>query len=621
MTTTTRLKPYAPLLAIAVAGLALRIFITFAVHPMCPFELSDVANLDSARQYIVDAGQYGDECFYLRGDALAIYLQGILTSEGNAFGNPFSEIWGQESTILAGKPPVMTLVVAGMNVAGAGDPDAIRLVSAFAGAAAVFVIGLVAWRVAGRRAGLIAGGIAAAYPMLWINDWRMMPETYLALFTALTLLAAYHFWVKPRPASAVLLGGAIGLALMARVEMLLLAVVLLVPLCWRLPRRSSMAKVKLGLLSTLATAAVLLPWSVFLVSQYGGAQFLQTGNGTAVLNGTCDSTYYGDYLGYLDFACFDAEAITAAGAARTATTPAEAEQAADRVYRELAFDYMGENRARLPVVAAARVGRLWDVYRPVQNVELNAALEGRGQVDSWLGLISYACLVPLAAFGGWAMWRRRLPVGPLVAMAVVVTITAAGTFGLTRYRTAADVALVVAAAVGIEFLLRRRSTATTADEPLGDVERAAARFGPRPDRSARQRRELQVLGGVASVAALVLVAWSATVAKPEPEIPTPEVQVAELCAYAGSYGLLSTDFLANLDRPGIVTAIAHFRELQPMAPPELQADITAVIATLEAIRDSGLEAAQFLVQFPAEANTGFAAGVRLLQFADANCPK
>ncbi|MEZ5207251.1 MAG: hypothetical protein R2690_09825 [Acidimicrobiales bacterium] len=45
-----------------------------------------------------------------------------------------------------------------------------------------------------------------------------------------------------------------------------------------------------------------------------------------------------------------------------------------------------------------------------------------------------------------------------------------------------------------------------------------------------------------------------------------------------------------------------------------------MITTLQAILDSGLEAAQFLVQFPAEANAGFAAGVRLLQFAEANCP-
>ncbi|MEZ5207252.1 MAG: hypothetical protein R2690_09830 [Acidimicrobiales bacterium] len=149
-----------------------------------------------------------------------------------------------------------------------------------------------------------------------------------------------------------------------------------------------------------------------------------------------------------------------------------------------------------------------------------------------------------------------------------MTAAAASSFGITRYRTAADVALVVAAAVGVEYLLRRRRTATSpSEDQLGDVERAAERLGPRVERSTRQRRELQVLGGIASAMVLVLVVWSASVPKPEPAVASPGGQVAELCSSAKASGLLSTDFLANLDRPGIVTAIADFRELQAVAPP------------------------------------------------------
>jgi hypothetical protein len=37
----------------------------------------------------------------------------------------------------------------------------------------------------------------------------------------------------------------------------------------------------------------------------------------------------------------------------------------------------------------------------------------------------------------------------------MITVTAAWTFGTTRYRIPADVALVVAAGVGIDALLRR----------------------------------------------------------------------------------------------------------------------------------------------------------------------
>jgi hypothetical protein len=47
------------------------------------------------------------------------------------------------------------------------------------------------------------------------------------------------------------------------------------------------------------------------------------------------------------------------------------------------------------------------------------------------------------------MRRRRIPILPLVALAVTATLAAASTFGVTRYRAPAEVALVVAAAIGI----------------------------------------------------------------------------------------------------------------------------------------------------------------------------
>jgi hypothetical protein len=68
--------------------------------------------------------------------------------------------------------------------------------------------------------------------------------------------------------------------------------------------------------------------------------------------------------------------------------------------------------------------------------------------------------------------RRGQPISPLVGMAAMITVTAAWTFGTTRYRIPADVALVVAAAVGIETLLRRRwpidgpDPEPTEDEPV-----------------------------------------------------------------------------------------------------------------------------------------------------------
>jgi hypothetical protein len=54
------------------------------------------------------------------------------------------------------------------------------------------------------------------------------------------------------------------------------------------------------------------------------------------------------------------------------------------------------------------------------------------------------------------MRRRRVPIFPMLMIAVSVTITVALSFGITRYRAPVDVVLPVLAAVAIDALWRRR---------------------------------------------------------------------------------------------------------------------------------------------------------------------
>jgi hypothetical protein len=123
--------------------------------------------------------------------------------------------------------------------------------------------------------------------------------------------------------------------------------------------------------------------------------------------------------------------------------------------REGASRYIRENIEELPRVAAFRVARMWQGYQTSQGVRLDYAVEGRGRWASWAGLWFYLALVPLAVAGTWIVHRRGLPISPLVAPAVVVSLTAALTFGVTRYRVPADAALVVAAGVAIDAAVRR----------------------------------------------------------------------------------------------------------------------------------------------------------------------
>ena len=83
-------------------------------------------------------------------------------------------------------------------------------------------------------------------------------------------------------------------------------------------------------------------------------------------------------------------------------------------------------------------------------------------------LWSYFVLVPLAIGGGVVLWRRRVRIWPLLVQPALVTVVAALTFGITRYRAGAEITLVVLAAVAIvaavEWALRSRAARSGPDQ-------------------------------------------------------------------------------------------------------------------------------------------------------------
>ena len=82
---------------------------------------------------------------------------------------------------------------------GLDDPDWQRLAGALFGAGTIVVVALIARRLAGDRAGLLAGALAAAYPVLVAADGALMSESLLGLLVAGSLLAAYRLRDRPRP--------------------------------------------------------------------------------------------------------------------------------------------------------------------------------------------------------------------------------------------------------------------------------------------------------------------------------------------------------------------------------------------------------------------------------------
>jgi 4-amino-4-deoxy-L-arabinose transferase-like glycosyltransferase len=378
------------------------------------------------------------------GDAYYYHRGANLLADGKGFVHPY--LYDQGITAPgADHPPGYILVLAVPSLFGLDGLRAHQITSCLIGAGTVALVGLLARRVAGPRAGLLAAGFAAIYPNLWFNDAAIMSET-LALFLAVAVsLAAYWTWDDPASVRRwATLGASIGLASLARAEAALLIVLLLVPLAVWAPRMAGWRT--RGARAGLATAAALLvmaPWVVANLIRFEHPSTLSTQMGPTLEVGNCDLTYHGDLLGAWSPAC-----------ASEIQDPDRS--VLDQVTRDKAFTYMGHHRSRLPAVIAARLGRTWGLYAPDSQLQFDVWAEARPIEAARVGLGMYYLLAVGSVLGLVALRRRGVPSFPLTVWLINVAITVVVFYGSTRFRAPAEPFLVVLAAAGVEWLLVRR---------------------------------------------------------------------------------------------------------------------------------------------------------------------
>ena len=189
--------------AIALGGLALRLVYAYAIVKSRP----------------------------LLGDALEFQQQANLLASGHGLIEP--QVWLTQHIARpsADKPPVYPLLEAVISLGGGRTWAWHDIIDIVAGTAAVWVTGLLGYRVGrggvrGARLGLIAAGIAAVYPLLIAADGSLRSESVFALFVTLSLLCALRLREDPSMRRAVALGFVIALAALTRSEGLLLIVLL-----------------------------------------------------------------------------------------------------------------------------------------------------------------------------------------------------------------------------------------------------------------------------------------------------------------------------------------------------------------------------------------------------------
>jgi 4-amino-4-deoxy-L-arabinose transferase-like glycosyltransferase len=355
-----------------------------------------------------------------------------LIADGKGYVQPLQYVFNGRSIPTAEHPPLYPLALAAVVKAISRDLDVLRMVNVVFGTLTVLVVALIARRLAGDRAGLVAAVVCALYPSFIAADGSVMSETLLGLTVGLAMLQALRVREGPTGAGMLVLGGLVGLAALTRGEAILLWPLLVIPLLLRPPRRTLVH----GGLAVLGCALVLAPWlgrnwHVF------GEPVLANDDGTALAGSNCRQVYYGNDIGMHSFDC-----VKAAGRGKP---PAEDEAANAKRQRDAAFDYAADHPARAGFVAAVRVVRVWGFYQPRRQFNVT----GRRVGVQKAGLVVYYLLLLPAAFGAWRLYRWRRPLWTLLAPIVVTTLTAAATYGLVRLRQEAEVSLIALAAIGL----------------------------------------------------------------------------------------------------------------------------------------------------------------------------
>lgn len=395
------------------------------------------------------------------GDQVYYHVGANALARGDGFVNPYA--WGDPASRLvipsAQHPPAYQVYLATFSVLGFDDHVDHRLASTLLGVGATLVCAATARRLAGRTAGWAAGLIAALYPNLWVNDGLLAAESIYALFVAWYLLACWEYQRRPRVALACAVGVTIGLAALARAEGAFLALSGAFPLIVLHGRR----RLRDLIGCSAAAALVIAPWVVRNLVTFDPPVFLSSGLGFVLETANCDATYEGRFLGYWAASCQRDDTWPVQPDLSPGMDPAEveAEKQKARVLsarresevellkRRAGVEYMREHIDRLPVVMAARIGRMWDLYRPFQGVEFNDFFERRGRLSSSAGLFAWWSTAPLALYGVLVVRRRGMTLVPVMSVVLSVTFTAAMAFGITRYRVAADTTASVLAGIAV----------------------------------------------------------------------------------------------------------------------------------------------------------------------------
>ncbi|MDE0067781.1 MAG: glycosyltransferase family 39 protein [Acidimicrobiaceae bacterium] len=406
-------------------------------------------------------GEINDNVYY--------HVTANLLANGHGFADPFEYTVFGKLQPTAGHPPGFTVYLSIWSFLGLDSVTWHRLAGGFISASAVIPVGLLARRLFNERTAVIGMVGTALYPPLWMNDALILSESMYIPIAAWTLWFAHRVYDEPSWRRITELTLVLSLGALTRSEPFMLFFLLLAPIILLHRSLDWRARITRTLGAALIAMLMLAPWVGRNLATFDEPTFLAIGPGYVLELGNCDDTYSGRLLGYWSPTCDETDSRGAlsfwAAEDRLSTWPDGDESVIGAAKLDKALDYIGDHLSEQPKVAAARVGRVLGLYRPQQTADFDVFFERRVRSHVDIGLFSHYAVMTAAVYGAVVM-RRRTTLLPVAAVAGTSILTAAITFGITRYRLGADVVFVFLAAVALGALLDRlRPIPALADQP------------------------------------------------------------------------------------------------------------------------------------------------------------
>jgi 4-amino-4-deoxy-L-arabinose transferase-like glycosyltransferase len=384
----------------------------------------------------------------LGGDPYFYYYQGKALARGQGFIHPYTLFTEGRVEQAADHPPLFSLFLALLNKVGVESLTGQLLANCVVGSVTIVLVIVLTRRYAADAIALLAGAIVAVYPNVAIFDGLLLTETWSMMFMVAGVLSLAVLLERRSLRWGAITGLLFGLGTLVRAEYLLAVPLIgLYLLLIGYRRRQTMKSLGVSVVVGLTALATLIPWLAHNRTRFQRPVGMSIGFEYILPLTNCEQVYYGGTVGYWFLDCI----------APASQRAADVNGDESIVAREAAKDglaYIRAHKGRAIAMPFFRVGRLLGLYQPFQQARLDTTIEGRERPIEVVGQMLWYLLASLSAVGLFSLRRQRTPVFPLVLPALVVVITAAITYGTTRFRAGFEPFVCVLAAIGVAHMIQ-----------------------------------------------------------------------------------------------------------------------------------------------------------------------